>query len=97
MARRPSPIGPALRKPRTDVPEVSPPERKPSPTLSKSAKARGVFLGGYVDLDTKMQFKQLLLKRRLTEQAALEEMLNDYFSKYGVHRIANSPTKQDGD
>ena len=89
MARRPSPIGPALLKPRTDITEAARVEKKPFATASKSAKARGVFLGGYVDLDTKMQFKQLLLKRRLTEQAALEEMLDDYFSKHGVHRIAS--------
>ena len=89
MARRPSPIGPALRKPRTDYPEVVPPGNH-SATPSKPAKARGVFLGGYVDQDTKSQFKQLLAKRRLTEQAALEEMLNDYFAKHGVHRIAGS-------
>ena len=92
MARRPSPIGPALRKPRSDFPEVAP-AQKQSTTRSKSTKARGVFLGGYVDQDTKSQFKQLLAKRRLTEQAALEEMLNDYFAKHGVHRIAGLPDR----
>ena len=91
MARRPSPIGPALQRPRTDLAPPPP----PSPTPSKSAKARGVFLGGYVDQDTKSQFKQLLAKRRITEQSALEEMLNDYFSKHGVHRIAGSPNERD--
>jgi len=94
MARRPSPIGPALRKPRTDFPEGAP-AQKQSAKPSKSTKARGAFLGGYVDRDTKSQFKQLLAKRRLTEQAALEEMLNDYFAKHGVHRIAGSPRIQE--
>ena len=93
MARRPSPIGPALRKPRADFP-VAASTQKQSATPSKSSKTRGVFLGGYVDQDTKSQFKQLLAKRRLTEQAALEEMLNDYFAKHGVHRIAGSPDTQ---
>ena len=93
MARRPSPIGPALQRPRTDISPEAPASPKPlaAPKPSKSAKARGVFLGGYVDQDTKSQFKMLLAKRRITEQSALEEMLNDYFSKHGVHRIAEPP------
>ena len=90
MARRPSPIGPALQRPRTDVISEPALTTAPVPTPAKPAKVRGVFLGGYVDPDTKVQFKQLLAKRRMTEQAALEEMLNDYFSKHGVHRIAGS-------
>ena len=90
MARRPSPIGPALKRLRTDFLDATPTQKK-STTASKSANTRGVFLGGYVDRDTKSQFKQLLAKRHLTEQAALVEMLNDYFSKHGVHRIAGSP------
>ena len=93
MARRPSPIGPALQRPRTDTtPKAAAAPKQPAePKPSKSAKARGVFLGGYVDQDTKSQFKMLLAKRRITEQTALVEMLNDYFSKHGVHRIAEPP------
>lgn len=90
MARRPSPIGPALQRPRTDIMPKPVPASMQAAKPTKPTKVRGIFLGGYVDPDTKVQFKQLLAKRRLTEQAALEEMLNDYFSKHGVHRIAGS-------
>ncbi len=95
MARRPSPIGPALQRPRTDIMLEPTAASIPAVKPAKSSKARGIFLGGYVDPDTKVQFKQLLAKRRLTEQAALEEMLNDYFSKHGVHRIAGSSDAPD--
>ena len=60
------------------------------------AKARGIFLGGYVDETTKRQFKVLLAERGLTEQAALEEMLDDFFGKYGKHRIARRLSEAEG-
>ena len=88
MSRKPSPLSGALGRPRL-APETLASEHltKPIRPVAKP-KTRGIFLGGYVDETTKRQFKVLLAERGLTEQAALEEMLNDFFSKYGKHRIA---------
>lgn len=71
------------------------PSLKPARVVK--AKVRGIFLGGYVDETTKRQFKVLLAERGLTEQAALEEMLDDFFSKYGKHRIARRLSEAKGE
>ncbi len=96
MARKPSPLSAAFgrrdaeRAASTLLVEASAPTEVRQPRPAKPTKTRGIFLGGYVDEMTKRQFKVLLAERGLTEQAALEEMLNDFFSKYGKHRLAGS-------
>lgn len=95
MARKPSPLSGAFKQQQermaTGLVETPPPEpeRFAYQPVQAKPKARGIFLGGYVDETTKRQFKVLLAERGLTEQAALAEMLDDFFSKYGKHRIAS--------
>lgn len=95
MARRPSPLSGAINRLRGEA-EVQAPPSSPKPPSVAKAKVRGIFLGGYVDETTKRQFKVLLAERGLTEQAALEEMLDDFFGKYGKHRIARRLSEAEG-
>jgi ribosomal protein L20A (L18A) len=95
VARRPSPLSGAINRMRGE-PEAQAPIPAPKPARVAKAKVRGIFLGGYVDETTKRQFKVLLAERGLTEQAALEEMLDDFFGKYGKHRIARRLSEVEG-
>lgn len=87
MARRPSlTMGPqqkAQAEPETPASPAPPPAKPPS-------RAGKVQLGGYLSPEAKRQLDVFAAMNGRTMQSMIEEMVDDFAHKYGLHRLAGS-------
>jgi hypothetical protein len=65
-------------------------EAKEQPQAAKAgARAGKVQLGAYVDQDAKRQLDVFAAMNGRTIQSLVEEMMDDFFRKNGLHRLAS--------
>lgn len=90
MARRPSltmgPPQPAQAEPEAPASPVLP-APKPAKPPSRAGK---VQLGGYLSPEAKRQLDVFAAMNGRTMQSMIEEMVDDFAHKYGLHRLAGS-------
>jgi hypothetical protein len=62
----------------------------PAPAIRRKAASRTgkVQLGGYIDPDAKRQMDVFAAMNGRTVQSIVEEMVDDWFRKHGLHRLA---------
>lgn len=91
MARRPSlTMGPpqtAQAEPEAPASPAPPPAPKPAKSPSRAGK---VQLGGYLSPEAKRQLDVFAAMNGRTMQSMIEEMVDDFAHKYGLHRLARS-------
>jgi hypothetical protein len=68
----------------TPLPETPEPKRRASQAPSRVGK---VQLGGYLPPDAKRQLDVWAAMNGRTMQSMIEEMVNDFCAKHGLHRL----------
>lgn len=88
MARRPSlTMGPPQTAQAGPEAPAPPPAPKPAKSPSRAGK---VQLGGYLSPEAKRQLDVFAAMNGRTMQSMIEEMVDDFAHKYGLHRLAGS-------
>ena len=84
MAARPSLV--RIKVPPAPAPEPS--TARPPRTAKPAAREGKVQLGAYIAVEAKRQLDVHAATEGKTLQAIVEEMIDDYAGKHGLHRLA---------